>query len=131
MNWGETAWEDAIDYPGAVQIGLGAKLLQELPWSRFEPHSEWVSWKNRNSPEKPQSAGIADLIRVMYLPVCDDVTVRGLKANSSHRAFWFDLLTGRRTAIGKINATEKGLWDAPLPPLGGQDWVLVMNEEKP
>jgi hypothetical protein len=31
-----------MDLPGAYQIGLGARLLQQHPWWQFAPHPEWV-----------------------------------------------------------------------------------------
>jgi hypothetical protein len=35
-------WEEGMDLPGAYQIGLGARLLQQHPWWQFAPHPEWV-----------------------------------------------------------------------------------------
>jgi len=37
------SWEEGMAMPGSYQVGLGAKLLQQYPWWRFEPHPEWVS----------------------------------------------------------------------------------------
>lgn len=36
-------WEEGMNLPGSYQIGLGAKLLRQYPWWRFEPHPEWVA----------------------------------------------------------------------------------------
>ena len=36
-------WEEGMGLPGSYQLGLGAKLLQQYPWWRFEPHPEWVA----------------------------------------------------------------------------------------
>ncbi len=36
-------WEEGMDLPGAYQISLGAKLLQQYSWWQFEPHPEWVA----------------------------------------------------------------------------------------
>ncbi|MGC2332214.1 MAG: DUF4038 domain-containing protein, partial [Candidatus Acidiferrales bacterium] len=36
-------WEDGLNFPGAYQVGLGAKLLQRYSWWQFAPHPEWVS----------------------------------------------------------------------------------------
>jgi hypothetical protein len=35
--------EEGMDLPGANQISLGAKLLQQYPWWQFQPHPEWVA----------------------------------------------------------------------------------------
>lgn len=34
---------EGMDLPGAYQISLGAKLLQQYPWWQFAPHPEWVA----------------------------------------------------------------------------------------
>jgi hypothetical protein len=36
-------WEEGMNFPGAYQIGIAAKLVQQYPWWRFTPHPEWVS----------------------------------------------------------------------------------------
>jgi len=36
-------WEEGMNLPGAYQIGLGAKLLQEYPWWQLVPHPDWVT----------------------------------------------------------------------------------------
>jgi hypothetical protein len=36
-------WEEGMDLPGAYQISLGARLLQQYSWWQFEPHPEWVA----------------------------------------------------------------------------------------
>jgi hypothetical protein len=42
-KWSLINWQEAMNYPGSYQVGLGAKLLQQYPWWRFEPHPEWVT----------------------------------------------------------------------------------------
>jgi Protein of unknown function (DUF4038)/Domain of unknown function (DUF5060) len=34
---------EGMDLPGAFQISMGAKLLQQYPWWQFAPHPEWVA----------------------------------------------------------------------------------------
>ena len=43
MKWSLMTWEEGMNLPGSSQIGLGAKLLRQYPWWRFEPHPEWVT----------------------------------------------------------------------------------------
>lgn len=42
-KWSFKTWEEGMNFPGAYQIGLGAKLLQQYPWWQFEPHPEWIT----------------------------------------------------------------------------------------
>ena len=37
-----TTWKEGINYPNATLLGIGKKLFEEYPWSRFEPHPEWA-----------------------------------------------------------------------------------------
>lgn len=36
-------WEEGMDLPGGRQVSLGANLLKQFEWWKFEPHPEWVS----------------------------------------------------------------------------------------
>jgi hypothetical protein len=36
-------WDEGMNLPGAEEISLGAKLLQQYPWWQLEPHPEWVA----------------------------------------------------------------------------------------
>jgi hypothetical protein len=36
-------WEEAMHFPGAAQVALGAKLLREYPWWNMTPHPDWVT----------------------------------------------------------------------------------------
>ncbi len=56
-----TTWQQAKDFPGATQVGMGGKLLREYPWHRFEPHPEW-------SDRDCFTAGIPGAVRFIYRP---------------------------------------------------------------
>jgi len=43
QRWSFLTWEEGMTLPGSYQIGLGAKLLRQYPWWRFQPHPEWVT----------------------------------------------------------------------------------------
>jgi hypothetical protein len=55
-KWSILTWEDGMNLPGSYQVGLGAKLLEQYPWWRFEPHQEWVT--PRGSTLKAEHDGI-------------------------------------------------------------------------
>ena len=67
-NWGAwdrqpydwTTWKEGMNYPGSTQLGIGKKLLEQYPWSRFEPHPEWAPGCF--------AAGIPGEVRFIYLP---------------------------------------------------------------
>ena len=36
-------WEEAMNFPGSFQVGIGAQLLMKYPWWRINPHPEWIT----------------------------------------------------------------------------------------
>lgn len=50
-------WQEGMNFAGAYQISLGAKLLQQYPWWQFAPHPEWVSPRGTTllEPHGPRS----------------------------------------------------------------------------
>jgi len=118
-----TTWKEGMHYPGSTQVGLGKKLLEEYPWSRFEVHPEWVE-------EGSFAAGIPGDVRCVYQPrrrIYDwrGAVVRGLEAGARYSAFYFDPASGRRFDQGTFVASGG---DQQMPRLPSpQDWVLVME----
>jgi len=119
-----TTWREGMNYPGATQLGIGKKLLEQYPWARFEPHPEWAPGCF--------AAGIPDGVRFFYRPrrgIYDwsGFTVYNLKPGVPYATFFFDPATGRRFDHG-IVTTPSGLWQTPDMP-SPQDWVLVMQPQ--
>jgi hypothetical protein len=121
-----TTWKEGMAFPGATQVGLGKKLLEQYPWHRFEPHPEWTSLGF--------AAGIPGELVFVYLPkrgIYDwsGFTVKGLTPGMSYSAFFFDPATGRRFDKCIVTTTD-GTWKTPNVP-SPQDWVLVLECVKP
>jgi hypothetical protein len=45
-SYGKIPWNEAMRLPGSQQVGFGKKLLEQLPWQRFQPHPEWAGFAN-------------------------------------------------------------------------------------
>lgn len=129
-NWGmwgrqpydHTTWKEGMNYPGAAQLGIGKKLLEQYPWQKFEPHPEWAPGC--------YAAGIPDGMRIIYRPrkaIYDwsGFTVNNLIAGLPYATFFFDPATGRRFDKGIVTPTSTS-WKIPTVP-SPQDWVLVME----
>lgn len=98
--WDYTTWQQAKEFPGATQVGLGAKLLEKYPWHRFETHPEW-------SDQDCYAAGIPGEVRFIYRSNRStyDWTgprIKGLEEGVAYNAFYFDPATGRRFDKGII-----------------------------
>jgi hypothetical protein len=42
-SYGTIPWNEAMRLPGSRQVGLAKRFLEQFPWTRFEPHPEWVA----------------------------------------------------------------------------------------
>jgi hypothetical protein len=140
-NWGAwdhqpydwTTWKEGMKYPGSTQLGIGKKLIEQYPWSRFEPHPEWAPGC--------YAAGIPGEVRFVYLPRrniynWDGPEVKNLEPDVDWHVYYFDPATGRRFDQGTIKATAKA-GDKDAKPVSfknnvpsPQDWVLVMEKKK-
>lgn len=122
-----TTWREGMVYPGSTQLGIGKRLLEQYPWSRFEVHPEWAE-------KDCFAAGIPGEVRFIYQPKrgiynWTGMIVKGLEPNVSYSAFYFDPATGRRFDQGRIKAPS-GEYKSPRLP-SPQDWLLVLeNKEK-
>ena len=133
-NWGAwarqpydwTTWKEGMNYPGATQLGLARKLLEQYPWQKFEPHPEWAPGCF--------AAGIPGGTRIIYRPrkgIYDwsGFTVNNLVPGVPYVTFFFDPATGRRFDNGIVTPTSTS-WNTPNVP-SPQDWVLVMQTPDP
>jgi hypothetical protein len=95
-----TTWKEGMLFPGSTQLGLGKRLLEGYPWSRFEPHPEWTGGNCF-------AAGIPGEVRFIYLPrrsVYDwsGPVVRGLERDVLYHAFYFNPTNGKRYDAGTV-----------------------------
>lgn len=116
-------WREGMAYPGAVQLGLGRRLLEEHEWWRFEPRPDWCE-------EGCFAAGVPGEVRMLYRPkqkIYDwrGPVVKGIEPDVRYDAFYFDPVRGRRFDIGPVVAAA-GEFKAPSLP-SPQDWVLVLQ----
>lgn len=68
-HWGKSDWRKSIDFPGAVQLGKSAKLLQNYDWWRISPDFKIInpSWSS-NNPYNPVAATIGEEYVFIYFP---------------------------------------------------------------
>ena len=118
-----TTWREGMNYPGTTQLGIGKKLLEQYPWSRFEPHPEWTG-------TNCIAAGIPGEVRFIYQPrkkIYDwkGTVVKKLEPGVRYSAFYFDPATGRRFDQEIIEAPSGEYQTKGVP--SPQDWVLVLE----
>ncbi len=68
-RWADAMWQEAATLPGATHLGIGRRLLLDLPWHQFEPHPEWVDpHQHPDDRLLPYAAGIPNGPRAIYFP---------------------------------------------------------------
>jgi len=115
-----TTWKEGMNYPGAAQLGIGKRLLEQYPWSRLDPHPEWA-------PDCI-AAGIPGEVRFIYQPrrgIYDwaGTVVKNLEPGVTYRVFYFDPATGRRFDQGSV------MYAGPTaPPFKGHTKPLLFKD---
>jgi hypothetical protein len=127
-SWGSTPWDVAMNYPGGAEVGVGTKILRELPWQRFEPHPEWVEPTARpETPLNPSAAGIPRELRVIYTPTMwDPPTIRQLEPDIEYTLELINPGTAERIARGILRGDADGAARPSLFP-EQRDWLLVLR----
>jgi hypothetical protein len=116
-----TTWKEGMNYPGAIQLGIGKKLLEHYPWSRFAPHPEWTEGECI-------AAGIPGEVRFIYQPrrgIYDwaGTVVKNLELGVTYQVFYFDPATGRRFDQGTV------MYAGPTaPPFKGHTKPRLLEE---
>lgn len=118
-----TTWREGMNYAGSTQVGMGKELLEEYPWSKFEPHPEWAE-------EGSLAAGIPGDVRFVYQPKrgiydWNGTVVKGVETDVNYTSYYFDPATGRRFDNGKVKVISGSLADFvkhTQPPLYEDDF---------
>jgi hypothetical protein len=129
-GYGIIPWNKAMTLPGSRQVGLGKKLFESFPWQKFEPHPEWARYAGSQAADVtgPQATGIADGVRVIYVPERKAIEIRDFAKGSKHTAEYFDPVTGVQMEAPALIANERGDCRC-LPPEQEHDWVLVLDRK--
>ncbi|MCX6923950.1 MAG: DUF4038 domain-containing protein [Verrucomicrobia bacterium] len=104
-----TTWKEGMNFPGSTQLGLGKRLLEQYPWWRFEPHSEWTE-------ADCFAAGIPGEVRSIYQPRrgvynWNGTVVKNLERDVPYHAFYFNPGNAKKYDLG----TFIGAGPAPKP----------------
>jgi hypothetical protein len=103
---------------------LGARIVAKYgdkPWEKIPD-------AGHRAYTVPYAAGIAQDVRIIYLPESRPAVVRQIEREIRYEALWFDPATGAETRIGRVSPNAAGEWTSPEPPRAGQDWVLILRK---
>lgn len=124
---GVTPWFESIKFPGSVQIGYLARMIQRLPWWRYRPCPELLL-------EQPGDKTYNHFIGVArtddhssiiaYLPVKQTIKLSN-PLNLRYRGRWFDPIANEYSQA-EITRSQNML-EATSP--AEQDFVLVLERQ--
>lgn len=124
-----THWREAMDWPGAVGMGIMRRLFESRPWHTLVPdQSIIVAGQGTGEEHKQAARGAAGAFLFVYLPRGGEVTVAMEKiAGDEVTAYWFDPRSGEATKIGAFGGSGAREFTSPSRGVD-HDWVLVLDD---
>ncbi len=91
----------------------------------------WGDQASRPDPyDQPISAGVPDVVRIIYVPSPKPIEIHALSAADDVKASVFDPVSGRRTPLGKPRPDSQGGWRVAPPHDTPGDWVVILEGPK-
>ena len=123
------AWKDALDHPGAFQMGIMKEFFESMAWQKLIPCQRLVKDGPTFRGAKIRAALANDnSFAVIYSPrgepfTIDQRMISGLK----HNEYWFNPKYGYRD---KIMEPDTIGFQTYTPPTSGRgnDWVLIVED---
>jgi hypothetical protein len=125
----DTPWREALDHPGAFQMGHVRRLFESRPFHQLVPDDGFIVDGPHTGGAKVRGARAADRsFAFVYSPRGEPFSVRMNGVNSRNvQSWWFDPRYG--TAHPIYRAGNEGIQTFTPPSSGrGADWVLVLDD---
>lgn len=122
-------WQEALDHPGAFQMGHVRRLFEAFPFNELKPDPSFVLSGPAGWGSKVRAAVARDgSFAVVYSPRGEPFTVdRGRLALTRIRESWFDPRYGTSFTIHSGDTTAIQTYTPPSTGRGF-DWVLILDD---
>lgn len=118
-------WREALDRPGAAQMGYMRRLLEPRGFGSLRP-AQHLLHSNPDGAEHQRAARSGEgRWTLVYSPYGVPVRLQPEEAERPGSALWFNPRTGSFDASPAVQAG--GVFDPPGPIERGNDWVLVID----
>src|SRR5262249_8252729 len=124
-------WRQALDSPGACQMGILKTILTSREWWKQVPdQSVFTSATRGEEPLKIATRSTEGDSIVVYLssPTTVSIDMRKMKAGPLVHATWVNPETGGQMVIGRFRSTGQHSFATPE---SWQDAVLLLEAAKP
>ena len=128
VNYPDRGWRNAIDRPGAFQVGYLRRLIESRPFLQRIPDEGLVLQGQGNGGEHIEAFRATDNSYAMvYLPVGKAITVSTAWSKNGITGWWFN---PKDASVQKINPLSANSSITVTPPVTGtgNDWVLVLDD---
>lgn len=124
-----TPWKEAIDHPGAFQMGHARRLFESRPYQKLVPDPTVLVNDATEGADNIQAARAEDgSFLFVYVPTGKSATVKLDKISGEKiNAFWFDPRVGNAVQMGEFPNQGTQTFE-PFSRGRGQDWVLVLDD---
>ena len=124
-----TYWQEAINFPGAVQMGILRRLFESRQWYTMVPDQQIISAGQGSGENHKQAARASDgKFLFVYLPRGNGVTVNMEKISGKNvKAYWFNPRNGSAIYINQFPCSGTRQFTAPSSGVDN-DWVLVLDD---
>jgi len=125
----ERYWSEALDRPGAYQVGYLKKLIESRPMLNHTPDSSViVSGQGLKGDHIEAFRGAGNGYAMIYLPVGKTITINtSFMTCNEVIAWWYNPKNEGVKKIGKLERKDQMNFTSPTTGIGN-DWVLVIDD---
>ncbi len=128
INYPDRGWINAMDRPGARQVGYLRKLMESRPMlNRVSGEALVSSGQGAKSEHIEAFRDEQKRYAMIYLPVGKTITVSAANLPAQMIFWWFNPKDGSAKKLGEINTKDKLEFTPPTTGVGN-DWVLVIDD---
>jgi hypothetical protein len=122
-------WREAMDHPGAFQMGFLRRLMESLPFSKLLPDNRLILNGTTTGLARIRAARSSDgSFAIVYTPRGEGFTLdKSVVKGNRQREFWYDPRYGVSYVFKEQDSA--GIQTFTPPTSGrGSDWVLVLED---
>lgn len=128
INYPDRGWINALDRPGAYQVGYLRKLMESGPLLNRIPDNSIILQGQGDKGEFIQAfRSVDNSYAMIYLPVGKTITVSTKNMAGQIAAWWFNPKNGGLNKVDGMVKKDAMEFTSPTPGIGN-DWVLILYE---
>jgi hypothetical protein len=126
--WANVPWHEALDDPGAAQMGHLRTLFEQFDYQKLEPSREFVVDGPRHGGAKIRALCAPDgTLALVYSPRGEPFTVKlGMMRRPRTQVTWYNPRTGKSTDLYTGDSVSFQTFTPPTTGRGN-DWILVLQ----